>query len=340
MADFTTKQGYIKVNSTEAIMSDQAGNSNIAFRIQEKTRFYLTMKYAPFLFTVLIFLAAPAFGQTKGAGDLNNDGRVDQADLTLLEQYLDGTGLLQEEQTQHADLNGDSRIDVRDANVLRKRFGLTKLPEPFNVQVGQKNSRKASAFQLGLEEVVPEWVRGNWEFSSSVYSVEGSSFGQAGGSNGDEAISLPGDLSKLYYAVKVQTGERLERLCWQVNNYSERRFNFTEQNRDSAGAVFASTFEITNRGPGVADIQIRTEIINTGNGYYPTTPRSSGGGGLLGGLLGLFGIRGGYGSSLSTSEPRLIQGDAYMRGGRMFRSPGSEKNRLTDVDLAALRCRN
>jgi hypothetical protein len=297
------------------------------------------MKHTLFLVSALILLAAPALAQSKGAGDLNDDGRVDQSDLTLLEQYLDGSGLLQEEQTQRADLNGDSQIDVRDVNVLRKRFGLATLPEPFNLQVGQKGSgNKTASFQLGLEQVVPEWVRGNWTFSSSIYSVEGSSFGGAGGGTTDEAVTLPGDLSNLYSVFIVSTGERLDRVCWQVNNYSEKRFSVTEQSRDRSGAVYASTYEIINRSSGVADIRIRTEILNAGSGYYPIEPRNSGGGGLLGGLLGLFGIRGSFNTSPSMRGSRLIQGDAYVRGGRMFREPGTEKKRLSDVDLAALRC--
>jgi Dockerin type I domain len=299
------------------------------------------MKHTLFLVSALILLAAPAFAQSKGAGDLNDDGRVDQSDLTLLEQYLDGSGLLQEEQTQRADLNGDSQIDVHDVNVMRKRLGLATVPEPFNLQVGQKSSgKKTASFQLGLDQVVPEWVRGNWTFASTIYSVEGSSFGGAGGGTTDEAITLPGDLSKLYSVFIVSTGEKLKRVCWQVNNYSEKRFSFTEQSQDSSGAIYASTSEIIYRGPGVADIRIRTEILNAGNGYYPVEPRNSGGGGLLGGLLGLFGIRGSFSTSPSMRGPRLIQGDAYVRGGQMFREPGSEQKRLSDVDLAALRCRN
>jgi hypothetical protein len=296
------------------------------------------MKHTLLLVSALILLTAPAFAQTKGAGDLNEDGRVDQSDLTLLEQYLDGTGLLQEEQTQRADLNGDSQIDVRDVNVLRKRLGLATVPEPFNAQVGQKNSRKSTSFQLGLEQVVPEWVRGNWQFSSTIYSVEGSSFG--GGGTTDEAVTLPGDLSKLYSVFIVSTGEKLDRVCWQVNNYSEKRFSVTEQSRDRSGAIYASTYEVINRSSGVADIRIRTEILNAGSGYYPIEPRNAGGGGLLGGLLGLFGIRGSFNTSPSMRGPRLIQGDAYVRGGQMFREPGTEQKRLGEVDLAALRCRS
>ncbi|MBC8120791.1 MAG: hypothetical protein H7Y22_03010 [Gemmatimonadaceae bacterium] len=261
-----------------------------------------------------------------GLGDINDDGRVDQADLVVLDAYLDGSGLLTDDQTRRADFNADSRVDSKDGNALRQRLGVASVPErPLDARASTDSGSKplrASAegatFQLGLESVVPEWVRGTWRFNSTV--VEDRGFNSPGG-NQREEISLPGDLSGLYNSYKVSTGERLERLCWQVNSYNEERFSFTERLRDGNATVFASTADITNEGPNQAQIRIRTEILDPGR---------AGGGSLLGSIFGA--IFGGGGGGIRT-------GDYNIRTGAMQRSLGSEKVRLQDVNLDALRCR-
>lgn len=262
-----------------------------------------------------------------GPGDINDDGRVDQADLVVLDAYLDGSSLLTDEQTRRADFNADSRVDSKDGNALRQRLGIASVPErPLDARASTESSSskplrastQGATFQLGLESVVPEWVRGTWRFNSTV--VEDRGFNSQGGSQREE-ISLPGDLSGLYNSYKVGTGERLERLCWQVNSYDEERFSFTEHLRDGNATVFASTADITNEGPNQAQIRIRTEILNPGR---------AGGGSLLGSIFGA--IFGGGGGGIQT-------GDYNIRTGAMQRSLGSEKVRLQDVNLDALRCR-
>jgi hypothetical protein len=285
------------------------------------------LRYGGLIFALLIPVAALA----QEAGDLTGDGRVDAQDLTVLEQYLSGDGLLAEEQTRLADLTGDGRIDRRDVEVLRRRLGLAAAPDAPALSGGVRDERRRqplrattdrSTFQLGLEEVIPEWVRGNWNFRSTILDVRGASFG-ASGPPLDESITLPGDLSRLYATYKVSTGERLERVCWQVESHSEERFQFQERLRDSHGAIFASTYDILNRGLGIAEIRIRTDVLDPG--------AAGGGGGFIGGLLGgLFGLRPGSG---------LQAGDSYTRGGTMVRLPGSERQRLPQVDLESLRCR-
>ncbi|AGY58337.1 dockerin type I repeat-containing protein [Gloeobacter kilaueensis] len=280
---------------------------------------------------VLLLAVGPLSAQT--AGDLNGDGKVDRADLGLLEQYLDGSGLLDGDQSARADLNGDGVVNSKDANRLRQQLGIATVDEPTlngrassdranSRRGGYRASASSSAFQLGVADVVPEWVRGSWRFQSQIYDARG---GFGGGNNyQSEQLSLPGDLSKLYSTYKVQTGERLDRLCWQVNDYSDARFSFTEQLRDQGGAVYASTADILNRGPGQAEIRIRVEVLDAGSGQ--------GGGGLLGGLFGFLFNGGRPMGSLSA-------GDYYVRGGPMERVAGSERTRLPDVDLASLRCR-
>jgi len=57
-------------------------------------------------------------------GDLTEDNRVDQADVTLLTTYLAGTALLTDTQLRAADLNGDGKVDRQDQKILQGRVTL------------------------------------------------------------------------------------------------------------------------------------------------------------------------------------------------------------------------
>ncbi|WP_218080273.1 dockerin type I repeat-containing protein [Anthocerotibacter panamensis] len=278
----------------------------------------------------------------KAAGDINGDSRVDQTDLTVLENYLKGAELFSDSQTAQADLNGDGQVDVRDINVLRQRLGLALVPEPappsrtFDAKADQKlasqsqRGRGKPSFDLNVADVVPEWVRGAWSFRSRV--VDDFGFDSLNRVQ-PEQITLPGDLSGLYVTVKTSTGERLDRVCWQVNQYSDDRFSFTEQVRDRQGAIYSSTSVIENRGAGQAQITIRTEILDAGR------PFTSFGNERRGGLGGLFGLLFGSPARSFPSEDSLRVGYYNVRTGLMLRQPGSEQKRLQDIDLNKLRCR-
>ena len=63
---------------------------------------------------------APAASASKG--DLNGDGAVTIADVTLLQKYILGMGDLNDAQKAAADMNGDGAIDVKDLTLLQRQL--------------------------------------------------------------------------------------------------------------------------------------------------------------------------------------------------------------------------
>lgn len=55
-------------------------------------------------------------------GDVNMDGKITQEDLTLVQNYLSGTGALTEKQLKLADLSEDGKIDSMDTYLLVKKI--------------------------------------------------------------------------------------------------------------------------------------------------------------------------------------------------------------------------
>jgi Dockerin type I domain len=282
------------------------------------------------------FLLSSGTVLAQTSGDLNGDGKVDAADVTILEEYLKGSRLLVDQEVSQADVNQDGKVDSKDLAALRQQLGLVASDSSVPVQTNQRNQRgnrdqsasteaskegKTSTFQLGISEAVPEWVRGEWRFLSTV--VEERGFNSMGQTH-NEQITLPGDLSGQYQAYSDETGERLERLCWQVLESDTRHFVFTEQLRfQSNSAVIRSTATVSRLEPDQAQIRVHVEVLDPG--------RAGESQGVLGGLLGaLFG----GGSRSSPSRP----GDYYVRSATMNRTPGTEQRRLPNVDLNRLRC--
>jgi hypothetical protein len=103
---------------------------------------------------------------------------VDQTDLNALTQYLAGDVLWSTDQVNQADLNKDGQVDARDLALLQQRLGIRPL------------TAKAKSFEVGVAQVIPEWVRGNWTFTSQVLETGGLS--RMGSPPQDEEISLPG----------------------------------------------------------------------------------------------------------------------------------------------------
>jgi hypothetical protein len=79
-------------------------------------------------FGVLLFLSPSAWAE--GVGDLNGDGQVNPQDVTLLESYLGGSELLNDEQIPRADINADGVINAKDLQSLKRRVeGLKQGPK-------------------------------------------------------------------------------------------------------------------------------------------------------------------------------------------------------------------
>ncbi|MBW4696604.1 MAG: carboxypeptidase-like regulatory domain-containing protein [Aphanocapsa lilacina HA4352-LM1] len=97
------------------------------------------MRRIIFLFVCLGVWTAGAAARTA-SGDVNGDGRVDAGDIRLIDAYLEGSLLLQDEQIKAADADGDGKITATDRERLDRRLsGLAVTPAP--------GGRSASAAQ-------------------------------------------------------------------------------------------------------------------------------------------------------------------------------------------------
>ncbi len=287
-------------------------------------------------------LLSPDVALAQAVGDLNGDGKVDTADVTALEEYLKGSRLLVDQELTQADVNQDRKVDNQDLEALQKRLGIvaSKSSTPVSTPNKQRENRdesrkgakngakeaKTNTFQLGIAESVPEWVRGEWRFLSTV--VEDRGFNDVGLKH-NEQITLPGDLSGQYQAYSDDTGERLERVCWQVTESDDRHFLFTEQSRfPSTGALIRSTANVTRLEPNQAKISVRVDVLDPGR-----IGRAGESQDLLGGLFGAI-----FGQPRTGNQEGSKPGDYYVREGSMNRTLGTEQRRLPDVDLSRLRC--
>ncbi|BAC88000.1 dockerin type I domain-containing protein [Gloeobacter violaceus] len=78
------------------------------------------MRRIVFLFVCLGVWTAGAAARAA-SGDVNGDGRVDAGDIRLIDEYLGGTRLLQDEQIKAADADGDGQITATDREMLDRR---------------------------------------------------------------------------------------------------------------------------------------------------------------------------------------------------------------------------
>jgi Dockerin type I domain/CarboxypepD_reg-like domain len=82
----------------------------------------------PLRWLLVFSLAVLVYPTTAWAasGDVNQDGKLTQDDVLLLEAYFKGTKILTDEQIYAADVNGDKKINDRDLQVLRASLGGVK----------------------------------------------------------------------------------------------------------------------------------------------------------------------------------------------------------------------
>ncbi len=283
------------------------------------------MRMGLMLSGIILVLPMAAWAQT--AGDINGDGRADQADVTLLSNFLNGSELFSDAQAKRADLNRDRKVDAADAKALDRILNGESpvADEPADNNRTFNASAKKQSFELGLAKVVPEWVRGRWKFTSRIIE---SSYGGIGQTL-DEQITLPGDLSGEYSVYNTSTGEKFNRLCWQVLDYNEDTFSFMERDRNNAGRVVELKLDIINRGVGQSEVRITDRILDVGQ---TSTVFSNRNGGLLQGIFGMI-----FGGSMG-GDSGVRRGDTSIRTAIMNREPGSETLRIPNTDLSKLRC--
>ena len=61
-------------------------------------------------------------GDTYGNGDVNGDGKVNQADYLFVQRHIQGTYTLTEEQKKRADVNLDGQITATDYTIIEQNF--------------------------------------------------------------------------------------------------------------------------------------------------------------------------------------------------------------------------
>ncbi|WP_231848295.1 dockerin type I domain-containing protein [Gloeobacter violaceus] len=78
------------------------------------------------LFITAASLLLLAQSLPAASGDVNSDGRVDDLDIRIVEQYLRGDLLLQNDQIKAADADGDGKVTRNDRDLLKRRLeGIT-----------------------------------------------------------------------------------------------------------------------------------------------------------------------------------------------------------------------
>lgn len=91
---------------------------------------------------ILVSLGLVTGAAWAESGDVNGNGRIDEGDILLIDQYLDSLIILQENQIRAADADGDGKITRKDRDLLARRFA------KLGVKASPKAKSEASAIQL------------------------------------------------------------------------------------------------------------------------------------------------------------------------------------------------
>jgi CarboxypepD_reg-like domain/Dockerin type I domain len=117
----------------------------------------------PLRWLLVVSLAVLLYPTTAWAasGDIDQDGKLTQDDVLLLEAYLKGTKILTDEQIFAADVNADKKINDRDIQVLRASLGGVKNKPGSQVRLdsaysGQVIDQKTGEPIPNVEIEVPE----------------------------------------------------------------------------------------------------------------------------------------------------------------------------------------
>ena len=100
----------------EAILGNKDDNTKITLNVWQPTLEAITVYYK-----IVLMKIEPDVSNYE-LGDVNMDGQVTEADYTLLQNYLNGTGTLNEKQFKLADMDSNGILDVVDLTLLRRKI--------------------------------------------------------------------------------------------------------------------------------------------------------------------------------------------------------------------------
>jgi hypothetical protein len=101
--------------------------------------------------SLLLLTAAPVLA---ASGDVNNDGHVDNQDVQMIDDYLNGDATLQDDQIRAADADNDGRITANDKELLQRRLGSVAVkPAPRKNTRNSQGSTRNSQGNTGNSQV-------------------------------------------------------------------------------------------------------------------------------------------------------------------------------------------
>lgn len=229
------------------------------------------------LFTAVIALAAVTTFATGSVyalgykGDLNGDGQVDYADLSLLQRHLIALEPLLKEKQSTADLNLDGELTVTDLALL-----IQKIEQELDYQVSVTSSMERLYYEKG-EEVV-------WKFSGTVShggviqsaTVNGVEYPvQLGATEGEYLLSLqaadtPGLQTFRLTQVKLTGGQEIKAEATQqidvLKDVPELESFLAEEQTDTA--QMKVSFTLTD--PDSALTSSKMELLQNKDGEFVT----------------------------------------------------------------------
>ncbi|MCM1507683.1 MAG: DUF4832 domain-containing protein [Ruminococcus flavefaciens] len=111
-ADNASYQWYLDRKAIDGATSPE-------YEVSEKGSYFVTVTANDVTAVIPVLTVAEVLGSAL-KGDINSDGKVNVADMVLLEKYILGSGSLTEKQYSIADLTGDNSVDSFDMVLMRQ----------------------------------------------------------------------------------------------------------------------------------------------------------------------------------------------------------------------------
>ena len=108
----------------------------------------LILAISIFIAVILISFGVIYANNIASKGELNDDGEINYADVSLLEMYLIHLNELPEDKLSNADMNSDGQITVTDLTLLVK-----KIEKTLDYEVTIRNIKASNYYPKKKEEI-------------------------------------------------------------------------------------------------------------------------------------------------------------------------------------------